>query len=310
MTISLFRAWPAGLSGCLLLASLAACSNPPRALPEPPRTDLAQACAGRDGWSDPAPPAHVFGNTWNVGTCGITVLLVTSPAGHVLIDGATAQAADAVLANIRAAGFDPREVRWIASSHEHFDHVGGLAALQKATGARVAAGRVARLPLEAGQVGANDPQSGIHDAFAPLRVDRVLRDGEVLALGSLRLTMHETPAHAPGSVSWTWRTSDAAGTRQTITYADSVSTISADGYRFSDHPERVAGIRAGLDRIAALPCGILLTPHPGASAMFERLAGREKLADATACRAYAEAARKRFDSRLAQEAAARAETGK
>ena len=293
---------------CLAALLAAACS--PATTPEvgaPARVDLAvdlaKACEGREGWSDAAPPAHVLGNTWNVGTCGITVLLVTSPAGHVLIDGGPAAAAPLVLANIRAAGFDPRDLRWIASSHEHFDHVGALAALRAATGARVVAAAPARAALESGQVGSDDPQAGIHDAFAPLRVDKVLRHREVLALGPLRLTLHETPVHSPGSASWTWQAQDAAGTSETITYADSVSTISADGYRFSDHPERIAAIRAGLDRVAALPCGVLLTPHPSASGMFERLAGREKLADAGACKAYAQAARQRFEDRLAREAA-------
>lgn len=268
---------------------------------QPARTDLAKACGERDGWSDPAPPAHVFGNVWYVGTCGITVLLVTSPQGHVLIDGATAQAAPAILASIRAVGFDPADVRWILSSHPHYDHVGGLAALKAATGARLAASADARAALEAGQVSGEDPQAAIHEAFAPVTVDRVLKDGETLALGALRLTMHESRVHAPGAASWTWLSAEADGRTLTVTYADSMSTISADGYRFSDRPALVAAIRSGLDKAAALPCGILLTPHPSASGMFERLAGRAALADPAACRAYADAARGRFEQRLASE---------
>ncbi len=289
-----------GLLASLLAASVplvtAACAPAANRPQRSPRTDLAQACSGREGWSDPAPPAQVAGNVWYVGTCGITALLVTSSAGHVLMDGATAQAASAILASIRAAGFDPRDVRWIVSSHPHNDHVGALAALKAATGARVAAGREAKLALEAGQVTSDDPQAAIHEAFPPIRVDRVLGDGEVLAVGDLQLTMHETPVHSPGSASWTWKTAGV-----TMTFADSMTTISADDYHFADHPARVAAIRAGLDAAAALPCGLLITPHPSASDLFERLAGRAKLADSAACRAYAEAARTRFEQRLARE---------
>ena len=87
---------------------------------------LARSCEGRDGWSDAAPPARIFGNTYYVGTCGISVLLVTSSQGHVLIDGATDEAAPSILANIRTLGFDPRDIRFIVGSHEHIDHMGGF----------------------------------------------------------------------------------------------------------------------------------------------------------------------------------------
>lgn len=282
-------------------AGLAACAPLAATAPAPPRTDLAAACGSRDGWSDPAPPAHVSGNVWDVGTCGITVLLVTSPEGHVLIDGATEEAAPHILANIRAAGFDPADVRWIAMSHEHHDHVGGVAALKAATGAKVAVGAVAAAALERGQVGADDPQAAIHDAFPAVAADRVLGDGETIELGGSRLTMHLTPVHSPGSASWVITAHPAGGDPVTVTYIDSLTTISADDYRFVDHPERIAGIRAGLDKAAVLPCGILVTPHPSASDLFERLAGRAKLEDPDACRSYADAARDRFEARLARE---------
>lgn len=291
----------------LIIAALlaAGCTTPQASTPPPPRTDLAAACHGRDGWSDPAPAAHVAGNVWDVGTCGITVLLVTSPQGHILIDGATAAAVPSILANIRRIGFDPADVRWILSSHEHSDHAGGLAALKAATGAKLAAGAASAKVLERGQVGSDDPQSGIHEAYAPVGVDRVLANGDTVEVGDLRLTMHDTPVHSPGSASWSWQSVEgqSAGGAQTFSYIDSLTTISADGYRFTDHPGRVAEIRTGLENAAALPCGILLTPHPSASDMFERLAGRIALSRPGDCADYVAGARKRFAERLAKEAA-------
>lgn len=285
----------------LAAALAAACTPTPEIKAPPPRTDLAAACGERDGWSDPAPAAHVWGNVWDVGTCGITVLLVKGDSGHVLIDGATDQAVPAILANIRAAGADPRDVRWIVMSHEHNDHVGGIAGLAAATGAKVAAGEIAAAALERGQVGPDDPQAAIHTAFPPAKVDRILADGETLTLGNLALTMHLAGVHAPGSANWTFEARDEAGRTQPIAYLDSMSTIAADDYRFADHPQRVAQVRTGLDRSAPLPCGVLLTPHPGASNMFERLAGRAPLVDAAACRRYVDNARSAFEARLAKE---------
>ena len=77
---------------------------------------LAAACKGRDGWTDPAPPAHIFGTTYYVGTCGITVLLITSPKGHVLIDSGPVEAAPFILANIRKLGLRPSDVKLLVGS--------------------------------------------------------------------------------------------------------------------------------------------------------------------------------------------------
>lgn len=263
---------------------------------------LAAACAGRDGWSDPAPPAHILGNTWYIGTCGIAAILVTTENGHVVIDGGPADAAPMLLANIRKLGFDPRDVKWILSSHEHHDHVGGLAELQKETGAQIAALASASSVLKSGQMSSSDPQAGHLEAFEPVRVSRTLSNGDTVKVGGSAFTVYETPAHSPGSASWTWQTCDAAFTCHMIAYADSATTISAESYRFTEHPDRIGSIRVGLSRIADLPCEVLVTPHPSASNLFARLSGKAALVEPEACRAYAENAGEKFNARLAEEA--------
>lgn len=265
---------------------------------------LAASCAsgpdGRESWAASAPPTHIHGGTYYVGTCGITALLVTSDDGHVLLDGGLEEAAPLVAANITKLGFRLSDVRWIVSSHEHWDHVAALAELKQMTGAKVAALPIAAQALSSGKAHPDDPQHAIADPFTPVAVDNVLADGDTLKVGNLRLTVHATPAHAPGSASWTWK-SCSGNDCQTIAYADSATIISDDAYRFSDHPARIAKARTGLARIKGLPCDILITPHPGASNLFARLSGTSELIDAQACRAYANAAESRFASRLAKE---------
>lgn len=290
------------------LAGLLAGASPALARPLAASSTLLRACAGRDGWSDPAPPQRIFANTWYVGTCGISAVLVTSAQGHVLIDAGPAEAADAVAHNIVAAGFRLADVRWIVMSHEHLDHAGGLAALKRLTGARLAALPAAARVLESGQVPADDPQSAWLKPFPAVAVDRRLRDGETLAVGPLRLTVHATPGHAPGSTSWTWTSCRARGGGQradcrAMAYVDSVTALAAPGWRFADHPAYVAAFRTSLDRIAALPCTVLITPHPGASDLFERLAYGAPRPVPGACRAYAANGRARLDETLAKEAA-------
>src|SRR5690606_3326265 len=103
-----------------------------------------------DGWDDRAPPRRIFGNTYYVGSCGLASLLLASPEGHVLIDGASEAAAPHIVANIRALGFRPEDVKDILNSHEHADHAGGLASLQRDTGAPVHARVPAIATLERG----------------------------------------------------------------------------------------------------------------------------------------------------------------
>jgi metallo-beta-lactamase class B len=265
------------------------------------RVSLVTQCKGHDGWSDPAPPAHVFGNVYMVGTCGIVSLLITSPQGHILIDGATKDAAQGIAANIAMLGFDPKDVRYILSSHEHHDHAGGLATLKGITGAVMVARAESKAVLESGKPGASDPQFGAIDNFPGVKVDRVIADGEHLRLGTLDLMAIATPAHSPGSTSWTWRSCEGK-TCRSIVYADSLSAISADAYRFSDHPDYVATFRKTLSRVAKIsPCDILITPHPVSSSFFERLSGDVPLVNVQACSAYAAQALQKLEARLAKE---------
>lgn len=266
---------------------------------------LATACAGKDGWTDPAPPERIFGNSYYVGTCGISAILVTSPAGHVLIDGGTPQAGKLVADNIRKLGFRLKDVRWIVGSHEHFDHAGALAELKRQTGARFAAPAGAVQLYATGRSDPADPQAGTLETFPAVRVDRPLRDGEIIRVGPLRITGHFSPAHAPYGMSWTWTSCEGRVCRR-MAYVDSISAISDKTYRYDRHPARVAAFRRGMDRIAALPCDVLLVPHPGGAKMFERFAGQAPLADPNACRAYAETGRGNLAKRLADEATGKA----
>ena len=260
------------------------------------------ACAGKDGWSDPAPPLHVFGNVYDVGTCGITVLLVTAPKGNVLLDAATAEAAPSVAANIERLGFRLKDVKLIGASHEHLDHVGGIAALQRLTGATVMAMPGAYVQLQTGAVADEDPQRGLIEPPPPAEVGIMLTNGWEILQSPFRLWAWATPGHAPGSTSWSWRSCE--GKRcVTIVYGDSVTAVSAPSYRFSDHPKYVASFRKSLDRIARLRCDLLITPHPSASHFIERLEGKEPLIAPGQCANYAADGLRNLEARLAKEQA-------
>src|SRR5690606_22889772 len=106
-------------------------------------------------------PFRIHGDTYYVGTRGLAALLITSPEGHVLIDGGLPNSAPLILESVRALGFDPADIRLLLNSHVHFDHAGGIAALQHASGARVAASAASAPVLESGESEADDPQHGV-----------------------------------------------------------------------------------------------------------------------------------------------------
>src|SRR5688572_4298018 len=119
---------PAMLASLLAVAAVAQ--------PVPIEQHLVE-CGGKQGWSDPAPPIRIFANVYDVGTCGVVVLLIAGPEGHILIDAATAEAASSVARNIERLGFKLSDIKLMLASHEHLDHVGGTAELQRLTGARL-----------------------------------------------------------------------------------------------------------------------------------------------------------------------------
>ena len=288
-----------------LLSGLIALALPTAALAAD--TPIAKACADDAGWNDPATPLKVYGNTWYVGTCGISALLVTSDDGHILVDAGTPQAGPQILANIRTLGFKPEDVRAIVFSHEHHDHAGSLADLQRATGAPVYARAPAVDTLKRGRPDRRDPQMEVAEPIAPVAQVITLADDGVVKVGGLALQAIATPGHTPGGTSWTWRSCEGDACHQMV-YADSLTAISDDVYRYSDdaaHPGYTAAFRATLARVAALDCDILVTPHPSASQLWTRIGARANapLVDTGACRAYAERATQRLNKRLADEAA-------
>ena len=139
-----------------------------------PVREFLTACEGKDGWSDPSPPIRIFANVYHVGTCGITALLIVGSEGHVLVDGGPADAARQIADNIEALGFKLHDVKWIVASHEHHDHVGGVAELKGLTGAGLAARAAQKGPLEAGKLDWRDPQAALNQTFPAVVVDRVM----------------------------------------------------------------------------------------------------------------------------------------
>jgi metallo-beta-lactamase class B len=264
---------------CLLLAlpGLATAADP---LPQ------AQAYTTRESWRQPIAPIRIAERTWHIGTAGITALLIQTDDGAILIDGGVSQASELLLRNMRALGVEPGGLALILTSHAHGDHAGSLAAVQRATGARVLASAESAWLLAHG--GSDDLHFGDDILYPPVRTDRLVHDGETVELGSVRLTAHFIPGHTPGSTAWTW-TDTRDGRPVRIAYVDS---LTAPGYHLHDTPripKQLADYARSFDIVRGLPCDLLLTPHPDASG-WTYTDGQATQATPMDCRAYADAA--------------------
>src|SRR6478735_6890849 len=190
-------------AAALAAALVAGCAPASAQVELPAGTPLAEffvQCDQKDGWSDPAPPIRLFANVYDVGTCGIVVLLIVGDEGSVLIDSGPAEAVPLVAANIERLGSALTDVRGrnlaltdvavILTSHEHHDHVGGVAALQLMTGATVMAREAVIHALETGIPDPADPQFALRNTFPAIANVRPIGNGAKVNVGNLELTMH------------------------------------------------------------------------------------------------------------------------
>lgn len=267
---------------------------------------VAEGCESCAEWSIPHEPVRLFGNTWYVGTRDLSTILITTPAGHILIDGGLQATVPQVMANIRKTGTDPRDIRLVLTSHVHYDHAQATAAFAANSGARVAALPWSAQALEAGVMPKDDPQFGLSFDNPPVPRVTVVQSGDTLQVGDVVIRATATPGHTPGSTTWSWKSCEGTHCVDVV-YADSQTPISADGFLFTAQPGLAELVERGHRALEAMPCGMLLTPHPGASGLWDRLAkprdakGSGALLDSTGCARYAQRARAAYQARYARE---------
>jgi metallo-beta-lactamase class B len=264
-------------------------------------------CPSCAAWNAPQTPFRIYGNTYYVGPHGLSSILITSDAGHILMDGGLAESADQIAANIRVLGFRVEDVKLIVNSHVHFDHAGGIAELQRLSGARVVASRWSARVMSQTGLGRDDPQFGVIRPIALVKHVKVLTDGESFRVGSTMITAHLTPGHTPGGTTWTWKSCEGSKCVNLV-YADSLTAVSAEGFKFTRHPHAVQDFRKSFAFLRSTPCDILLTTHPDVSGFWDRLEARQvgttpdPMIDAAACRNLADSAEEALKERVASEA--------
>jgi len=298
--------WITGLG----VAGVLFATGGPAAAHDPLLAPIEPAYAAR--WLGGEAPIKVYGNSYIVGFSGLSVGLIKTSQGLILVDAALPQAVPAIEANIRALGFKVTDIKLILSTEPHYDHAGGLAALARDSGATVVASAPAAEALRRGRPGPDDPQLADLVPFPAVKKLRVVKDGEVIRLGDVAVTARATPGHTAGSMSWTWTSCEGRDCKAVV-FGSSLNPVSSDGYRFSDPNNAgvVASFRRSFEVVRGLKCDVLISAHPDQSGGDQKLARARggqtpnPFVDPGACRAYADRYAARLDARLAKESTGR-----
>lgn len=223
-------------------------------------------------WSEQVKPFRITSNVYYVGTKGLAAYLILSESGAILIDGTLARNTSQIERNIESVGVPLHRVKILLSDHAHADHVGAMAQIKRDTGARFLASAGDRWALENGQ-NQGDNNYGT-ERFAPINVDGIVSDGEVIRLGEVALTAHLTPGHTPGCTSWSMSVNDR-GVWRRVLFLCSITVAGNTLIGNQAYPEIVRDYEATFAKLAAMRADIVLTSHPEMADVLGRQARRK-----------------------------------
>ncbi len=206
----------------------------------------------------PNPPFRLMGNIYYVGASDLTSYLITTPKGHILLDAGLTETAPLIQNNLAQLGFRLEDVKLILVTHGHFDHAGGVAALKAASHAQLVSCEAERSLLESG--GKGDFHYGDQLSYAPVKVDRVLKDREVVELGGVKIKAWLTPGHTKGCITWTMQVKEE-GKLLNVVF---VGSTTIPGYRLvhnTSYPEIAEDYARMFVLLKQLPCDVFLGAH-------------------------------------------------
>lgn len=249
-------------------------------------------------------PFRIIGNIYYVGASDVTSFLIVTPEGHILLDAGFAETVPQIRENVKKLGFRLEDVKFLLNSQSHYDHAGGLADLKKLTHAQLVASEGDRPGLENG--GKNDFQFGDTLAYAPVKVDRVVKDGEEISLGGVKMKAVITPGHTRGCTTWTLDVPHNGKNYSAVF----VCSASIPGYKLvgnEKYPNIVGDYETTFVKLKSLKPDVFLGAH---GVFFDLLGKAEKLRaasnpnpfiDPAGYEKYVAEAEKTFRERLAQE---------
>jgi metallo-beta-lactamase class B len=213
-------------------------------------------------------PFKAFDDAYFVGVCWVSAWLLPTPQGHFLIDTVHEPHTAELLANIRRAGFDPQDIRYVLITHGHFDHAGGAARLKREL-------KNARFVMTeigwAEAIASASAMTGKPGAWEMIERDIVGKDGDGWTLGGRTVTLLETPGHTLGTASYVYDVHDGGRVYRAVT----VGGLGLNAIQNARQVELYIDSMEKLDRLASSgsrPVEVHLTTHPFATGLMEERA--------------------------------------
>ncbi len=240
------------------------------------------------------PPHRVIGNIYYVGTKSLAVFLIVTPAGNILINSTFERNVPLIQKSVEQLGFKFTDTKILLGSHAHGDHQEGDAMVKQMTGAQVMVLAEDVPALEAMKPGGK-----------PHPIDKVLRDGDTVALGGVTLTAHLTPGHTRGCTTWTLKALDG-GTSYGVMVIGSLGTN--PGFKLVNNPDipnQADEYERAFKATRALKCDVPLGSHPSMynlAAKFPKIGkGPNPFIDPAGCKQEIDLAEAMFRAVLAEQ---------
>lgn len=211
-------------------------------------------------WSAPYPPFQIAGNLYYVGTYELGCYLIVTSKGNILINTGLAASEPLIKAGVEQLGFKLTDIKILLTTQAHFDHMGAMAAIKKITGAKM---MVDEGDIQAVTDGDRSDYASTSNVsvFKPVKVDRVLHNGDTIKLGATKLVMLHHPGHTRGSCSYLFDVKDKNRTYKVL-IANMPSIITDENFAdIATYPNIAADYAYTLNAMKHLKFDIWLASH-------------------------------------------------
>jgi metallo-beta-lactamase class B len=260
-------------------------------------------------WTEPFPPFHIAGNLYYVGSKGLANYLITTPQGNILINSDLEANVPMIKSSIEKLGFKFSDTKILLISHAHWDHDAGSAAIKEATGAAYMVMDADVPVVESG--GKSDFQYGSTTAslYQPVKVDRVLHDGDEVKLGGTVLVAHLTPGHTKGCTTWTMKVTQGGQSYNVVILGSPNVNAGYKLVRNTAYPQIAEDYERMWRVLKSLPCDIFLGAHGNYFGLEEKYArlkegGANPFIDSDGYKKYVAQKEQDFRAELAKQKAA------
>jgi metallo-beta-lactamase class B len=213
-------------------------------------------------------PAHkIMGNLYYVGTGTLNSYLITTPAGHILLNTNFEDTIPLLRASVEKLGFKMTDIKIILGSHAHGDHQQADGTVKDMTGGAMVIAMEQDVPALKNMMVDKKPHP----------IDRVIKDGEQVTLGGTSLTAHLTPGHTRGCTTWAMKLTDGGRTYDVLIACGGLQE-DARLVNNKNYPDIADAWAQSITKYKTLPADLFLASH----SWFFDLAGKHaRLASAT-----------------------------